>query len=208
MKIGKYYIHKQIALAILSGIALTLIWVVLVRFVTLRSNTVHYHANFAVYLNGKKQDFASPTFYEEVQACSGEESDNPRGRVHLHQPNNHAVHVHDQNVTWGAFFANLGWALGNNFITDDSSVFVDGAQKNKLTFILNGEKVPTISNSVIHSEDVLLIHYGSESTDTIKKHYDEITKDAGEFNKRYDPATCSGSQELTFFDRIKYAFGL
>src|SRR5690606_33041163 len=132
-----------------------------IRFVTYEDKRVHYHGNFALYVNGMRDEFKSSTFYEETQSCSADEI-RPKQRVHLHDQKPHVVHVHDEGSTWGHLFANLGYGLSGKSIQTDSGVFVDGQDGNQLTFILNGKEVSNVSNEVIQSEDVLLISYGKD----------------------------------------------
>ena len=35
-----------------------------------RPYMVHYHANFAVYMDGKQWDFSGPSYMEEVSRCN------------------------------------------------------------------------------------------------------------------------------------------
>lgn len=178
------------------------------RFAFLKNDDVHYHANFALYVNGQREEFKSFTFYEEVQACSAHGSDDPKIRVHMHNQENHLVHVHDEGATWGAFFANLGFVLGDTVLKTDAGVYTDGQDGNKLTFLLNGQPETVIANRVIHSEDVLLINYGQEDEATRQQRAKDITHDAHEANTKHDPASCSGSHDLTTTERFKKALWL
>jgi hypothetical protein len=208
-------ISKHIILAIVAGFILGAVWMVALRFFTYRSHDTHYHANFALYINGVKEEFANPLFYEEVQSCSVDNSNEPKARVHMHENKNHVIHVHDNAVTWGQFFANLGYGLTNDAITTDKGVFVDG-EGGALTFVLNGQEVNVIANQVIQSEDVLLVDYQQtegEPTETrslvdAQERYAAILKDAHEFNTKQDPATCAGSQTLSFSERLKKAISI
>lgn len=199
---------KRILWSLLIGFVVGSLWLIAVRFVTYQSNNVHYHANFALYVDGQRQEFDNFTFYEEVQSCGSDEVNNPRTRVHMHDNINYVVHVHDNAATWGHFFANLGYTLGNNVIKTDEAVLADGENGNELTFILNGEEVEAVSNMTIRSEDVLLVNYGQDDPATLQLRYDEITKDAAEYNGRNDPSACTGSKPLTFTERLKQAIGI
>ena len=178
------------------------------RFFSVSDHHVHYHADFALYVDGQRDEFKSPTYYEEVQSCGGGEVDNPRIRVHLHDDEPSAVHVHDNAVTWGALFANLGYVLGDQVIRTSSGVHVDGQDGKKLTFLLNGEFVPDVANRVVGDKDVLLISYGDETVATQKSHYNAIPRTAEKHDNTADPAACSGSHPLTWQDRLKAAIGL
>ena len=177
------------------------------RFATFKSDEVHYHANFALYVNGKQDEFKNPTFYEEVQTCDVHDKNDVHGRAHMHNQNGHLVHVHANAVTWGQFFANLGYTLGNSVIKTDGGVYVD-SQGGKLTFILNGSKETDIANRVIKSEDVLLIDYGNDSDNTLQQRYKDIPRDAHQANVKADPAACSGPEKTNFSTRLKHAIGI
>lgn len=189
------------------GVAVGVVIVFGLRIMLAKRHDVHYHANFALYIDGVHDEFKNFTFYEETQACSvGSTSNDPKTRAHMHEPNNYVVHVHDSAVTWGDFFANLGYTLGDNLIKTDAGVFVDGAAGKKLSFILNGQPASLIADRVIGDKDALLISYGDEDAATLQKRYDAIPKDAEQFDTHTDPTSCSGSKPLTFSERLKQAF--
>lgn len=190
------------------GVVLALLGVYVFRVVTYSKHSVHYHANFALYVNGQQDKFDNFTFYEEVAACADEEHDNPKSRTHMHGDVNHIVHVHDNAVTWAHFFANLRYTLGDSLIKTDQGLFVDDQNGKQLTFWLNGKKVDNIANRTIGNEDVLLVNYGDDSVDEIVKRYDAIPRDAGAQNQKRDPAACAGDEQVTLLQRIKYGLGL
>lgn len=195
-------------LALVAGFVVGTVWLVGIRFVTYKNDHVHYHANFALYINGQRDEFNNFTFYEEVQSCGTDEHNDPKTRVHMHDNVNHTVHVHDNGATWGHFFANLGYTLGNDLIKTDSDGYIDGVSENKLTFILNGKEEEAIANRTIQSEDALLISYGNEDSSVLNQRFGAITKDAGEYNQKNDPASCAGSKPLTTTERLKKAIGI
>lgn len=192
----------------LAMVLLGAVIVIAVRFALIKDTSVHYHADFALYVNGQKDEFKNFTFYEEVAACSVHDGDNVKARTHMHDQKAGLVHVHDSGVTWGQFFANLGYTLGNKVIATRSGVFVDGQNSKSISILLNGEVVKTVENQVIKSDDVLLISYGEEDAKTLQDRYAAIPKNASMANKTKDPASCSGTDELTFINRLKQAIGI
>lgn len=200
----KKTLEKRIVSALLVGFLLGIAWFIGVRFALYQKDEVHYHANFAVYVNGEKEEFNSFAYYEEVQSCGADEAFNPRNRTHMHDDINHVVHVHDEAATWGHFFANLGFTLGDEVIDTDDQLYIDG-QDGELSFILNGTEVSTIANQAIRSEDVLLINFGTDADETLQQRYNDITKDAAEYNLRDDPSACTGGKPATFTERLKAA---
>jgi hypothetical protein len=179
-----------------------------VRFINYKSDAVHYHANFSLYINGQHDKFDNATFYEEVQVCSLHDENNVRTRTHMHDEHPDLVHVHAHGVTWQQFFANLGYTLSNNLISNDNGVYVDGKDGNTLTFWLNGKATRSIANEVIHGRDVLLINYGKDDDATLQKRYDAIPRDAKEADTHKDPSSCSGSTDVTLTDRLRAGLGL
>ncbi len=188
--------------SVLLGMLIVTGW----RFVAFKSDEVHYHANFALYLNGKRDEFKSFAFYEEVQACVDSNSDSPKTRVHMHDRNNGLIHAHETGMTWGYFFANLGYTLGDAVVATGSGSYVDGQDNAKLSFVLNGTPVTSIAGKIIKTEDRLLINYGNDDKKTLEQRYNTVPTDARKANTEHDPSTCSGGHELNFWDRLKKSF--
>lgn len=204
----KRYITPNLLFVLVGGLLAGALLLVAIRFVTLKPpEAVHYHANFALYVNGERDEFKGPGYYEEVSACSAEHQDNPKSRTHMHDNVNHIVHVHDNAVTWGQFFANFGYTLGDKVLKTNDGVFVD-SKGGKLNFILNGKETDFIANRVIGDEDVLLISFGQNKPTQLKALYGTVETDAGEYNAAQDPAACAGDEEFTFSDRLKQAIGI
>lgn len=178
------------------------------RFATYKSPDVHYHANFALYVNGQLDDFKSFAHYEEIATCNVHDEDNVKGRVHMHSQKPGLLHVHAVGVTWGEFFANLGYTLGNKVLVTDAGTYVDGQDGKSLNFMLNDKPVEVIQNQVIKSTDRLLINYGSENAAALATRYATVPSDADTANKTNDPSACSGADESTLMQRLKAAMGL
>lgn len=195
---------QKILLSLVIGFVVGVFWLTAVRFVLIKDDSVHYHANFALYINGQRDKFDNFTFYEEVVSCSADGS-NPKERVHMHDNISDVVHVHEPAATWGHFFANLGYALGNDLVKTDDGVYIEN-DDNKLVFWLNGEKVDTVANRVIKSGDALLIDYGDSNDQEIKNRYDQIVKNADEYNKRDDPSSCKGNKKPGFWEKLLATF--
>lgn len=195
--------NKQIKQALVIFLA-SFIWITAVRFVLYNPTTTHYHANFAIYINGEREMFDSFVFYEEVTQCGGDAED-PKRRTHMHDDIPDVVHVHDEEVTWGHFFANLGFTLGNRAISTRSETLVEGPD-NDFSFILNGEEISQIANRIIGDEDRLLIDLGSSDKAVTQSRYDKVAKTAAAYNETADPSACSGSEvDTSFTERLKKA---
>jgi hypothetical protein len=179
-----------------------------VRFATYQlPEKTHYHANFAVYINGEQEKFASPKYYSEVALCSesGKLTD-PRERAHMHDNVYDVVHVHDNAVTWGMFFQNLGWVIDPSAISGGGNAYTPDDQ-HKITFMLNGQKADTISQKVIKDEDRLLVSYGNGAGDELQKESKSVASTAHKYDITPDPASCSGGQRATTVqDRLNHLF--
>lgn len=190
-------------LAFVLGILLIMV----IRFASYQpEEKVHYHANFAVYINGQRELFASPSYYEETSAseCNLEEhEESPLERAHLHGNVNDVVHVEDHLVTWGHLLQNLGWAADSMHIkTRDKVLLAQGSDK--ITFILNGKQVSDINQLVIASKDKLLVNFGSASQENLDDYYQSIASTAGKYNVTPDPASCgAGGSDPSLTDRLK-----
>jgi len=172
---------------------------------------VHYHANFAVFINGTRLDFSQERYMEDIATCKANpDVVLPRERAHLHERLGDVVHVHQPGVTWGHFFANIGFVLGDDvLVTDDDQTFVDDGVQT-MTFVLNGQSEPSIYNRVIESEDRLLISFGSETGDSVMdSRFSQVPGTASAFNGVHqDAGGCSASApvEATVRERILRAF--
>jgi hypothetical protein len=197
--------RKAVIGAIVGGVILGVVAIGLVRFVASNHDETHYHANVAVFINGQKQDFKGPQYYQEISAC--DEHASPLGRVHLHDENPGLVHVHDTVVTWADLFTNLGWSLTNTMLYDGHKAYVND-ESGKLTFILNGKQTRSIANEVIGDQDHLLISYGSEDDATLQKEFAEVPSDAKKADTTADPAACQGPEHKDVWTRLRQAFFL
>ena len=71
----------------------------------------------------------------------------------------------------------------------------------------DGVSVLPSQNRVIRSTERLLISYGTETVDeVIATQFPTVASNAAEYNARPDPAGCSGAEEMTFAQKLRYAF--
>ena len=176
-----------------------------IRFATYKVDTVHYHANFALYINGQKEEFKGMQYYTEVEMCTLDTTMVPSERAHMHDNVNNVVHVEDHSVTWGQFFANLGWTMGPTFIVSPDGTIYSENGDNKLHLILNGQDYTDfggLQNNVIKDTDKLLVSFGNESNTSIKQQYDAIPSTAQKYDTTKDPASCSGNHGTTMHERF------
>ncbi len=186
----------------LAGLVIGVVALLTIRFFTYAPTHSHYHANFALYINGQRQAFSDPSYYEAAgAACNLKEKMTPQERVHMHDGVNDVVHVHDQTVTWDQFFQNLGWAVDSQFIkTRDQLLVTDAAHK--ITFWLNGQPIDNVSNRVIPDQSKLLIDYGGTSKDSLWQEYNSIADTAAKYDNSKDPKSCGSQTTPTIHDRL------
>lgn len=200
------FAHKTLVLAGAAGIILGALAVLGIRFFTYHEDHVHYHANFAVYLNGQREEFKSPFYYQEIGGggCSAV-TQTPLERVHMHDNVNDIVHVHGTAVTWGNFFENLRWAVTDTVIKTPQAVYV-ADDTHQITFILNGHEVQDISTETIHDRDRLLVDFGDTSNATLQKEAASVARTAVKYDTGKDPAACNAGSGTSFTDRLKHVF--
>jgi hypothetical protein len=195
--------RKAVIAAIVGGAMLGIAVLGTVRFVTVHHNETHYHANIAVYIDGLRQEFKGPQYYQEISAC--DEHASPLGRVHLHDGNPGLVHVHDTVVTWADLFANIGWSLNDSVLFDGKQAYVND-QNNTLSFILNGKPIRSVANEIIGDKDRLLISYGADDNATLQKQFGSVPTDAAKADVTADPATCQGAEHKDMWTELRQAF--
>lgn len=158
----------------------------------------HFHANFYVFINGKQLNFATPEFMEDVSACKITNDILPNERVHLHNNDGDSIHVHHEGVSWQHFFQNIGFTFENEFIYSASWGIQEYTGDSQAKFVLNGKIVKNPTSKLIHSEDALFIYYGAISDEELLKLANSMPKDAHEYNGKYDPGSCWGTNENAF----------
>jgi hypothetical protein len=209
-------LFKNLYFIAVLGFIIGVLVVLAIRFATYKTpnaEKVHYHANFAVYANGQREQFKALNYYEEEAAAScsmnvaEEAQSSPMARVHMHDNINDVVHVEDHLVTWGNFFQVLGWGVGKDYLATRDAVYTSSDQ-GQVSYVLNGKKVTDISNLVIGDQDKLLVNYGSQSTDQIQGEYNAIQNNAKKADTSKDPAACGGSAttKTTVSDRLHHMF--
>jgi len=192
----------------LLGFIVAALLILGIRFATYQpEEQVHYHANFAVYINGQREQFASSAYYVELEeSCAEQQQISPYERAHMHDSVNDVVHVEDEAVTWGHFFQNIGWVMDTKFIKTHDQLLMAGGQ-NKISYILNGKRLDGVNRLVIASEDKLLVDYGGTSQSDLDKYYASISSTARKYNTTPDPASCgAGHTEATVSDRLRNVF--
>ena len=182
-----------------------LIWLFGWRLVALNQPT-HYHANFQIYLQGQRLDFASANYYLEKSACLDRHQKNPLSRAHLHDQKPTLAHIHDQGVTWSHLLSNLGFSLSDQSLITPQGIYINGLN-GQLKFILNGRSVYFVADQVIKDQDVLLINFGQESKAVLESRWRQIPQTAAAANQNPDPSSC-GQSTTNGWQFLLQVFGL
>ncbi len=123
--------------------------------------SAHEHASISVKIFGDQFDFTKPEF--QLQSSF----------IHLENSNGYVIHRHSDYVKLGYLFETLNLEL-----TQDCFVFVDGKEfcsndDYTLKFYINEKKVDDLRDYLIFDGDLILISYGAETLDEIKKQFKE-----------------------------------
>jgi hypothetical protein len=195
----------------IAGVLIAAVVLLGIRFATYHhEGTVHYHANFAVYIKDAREEFKGGQYYQEVNICSAEHGITmPQMRAHMHNNINDTIHIHDHAVTWGQFFENLGWVVGPDFIYTDTGQMYKADGANKLNLMINGQDytdLTSITNTVIKDRDRLLLSFGNPDDATLKQQFSSVPSTAKHYDETKDPNSCSGDEAPTFSERIHHLF--
>lgn len=197
---------QRIVIVGLSSMLVGALAILTARFIAYNPEQIHYHANFAVYLNGVREEFKSPMYYEEVSgSCALGKDIKPPQRGHMHDNVNNAVHVHDHAVTWGDFFMNLDWAVGPDFIRTPDGIYTPHTDTGeRITYLINGQAYDDIATEIIHDEDRLLVDFGNTPQNVLRTRYDAVANSAHHLDTSKDPAACLGNAAPTWKDRLRH----
>lgn len=98
----------------------------------------HYHANFAIFIDGRRLDRSADRYMEELSACRLKEGAIlPAERVHLHSGNPDVVHVHQPALTQSQFSSVAATAEQFNRGVDPAGC--------------SGTPAPTLRERLLHS---------------------------------------------------------
>ncbi len=170
-------------------------------------DNVHYHANWALVVDGERVDFTADRYMEDVAACVADAHHlDARARVHLHDNDMDVVHVHHRGVTWGHFLANLGWGLGPDWLMTDEGELYQAGDGGNFVFVVDGWVVGRLDDRVIDPGARVLIYWGREDPDRVAEEYfPQVAANAVEYDLLDDPGGCGAAQEPGLGDRLRRA---
>lgn len=171
-------------------------WIVLGMHAHAKPQKVHFHTNFAVWVDKAFVDYNGDQYMEELASCAVDPNkETPQDRVHLHENKGGLIHVHDAGATWGHLMSNLRWNFGENYLVDATGKMHQADTKNKLRFVLNGKLISNPQNLEMRSEDRLLIDYSSVTDAEVTTRFASVGTSAHEQNGLPDPAACGGHDD-------------
>lgn len=192
------------------GLVLGGLIILAIRFFTYAPIQVHYHANFAVFINGQRQEFKDSQYYQPETACmSTNDIAMPEQRAHMHDNINSLVHVHDHATTWGQFFESLGWYVGPNFIQTADDTMYQASGSNLLHITINDQDytgLTPLTNMMIQDKSRVLISFGDLSSSQLASEFKQVPATAAKHDSEKDPASCSGSEPTTVSARLHHLF--
>jgi hypothetical protein len=203
---NKFSVSKLNKLHILGiGMLLGLLMFAGYRFVSYSPEHTHYHANYALVVNNVQEEFDNFSYYEELTGCSVAAGQQPKQRAHMHEPENGLVHVHDEAVTWGSFFENIGISVGSDHVSTSTDLYT--SENDSITYVLNGRTVRNAAAIDVDSSDRLLVIVGAKSDEEAVDVYETVVaSNAEEFNNSSDPGVCSSNEAHGLTDRLKGIF--
>ncbi len=122
------------------------------------SENFHEHADFAVYINGKKIDF-SQAKYQSTKDAQGKEQERDQF-VHLHDGNGDVIHLHKAGITLGYFFKTLGMEFTKDCFKLDNGQSYCTDTNRELQLFVNGQKNDQMDQYVPQDLDRILVTYG------------------------------------------------
>jgi len=166
---------------------------------------VHYHANFGVIINGQRETFKSPMYYEEESGstCTLDTAMTPGERAHMHDNVGDVVHIEDHAVTWGQFFQNLRWTVNDRLIQTPAHLYL-ADEAHKITFLINGHEVQDITSETIHDKDRLLVDFGDQNDAALQSEFKAIPTTAAKYDDGKDPASCMSNSQPAMRERMRH----
>ena len=129
---------------------------------TFPSQAVETKASFAIFTNGTFREFTQ-AMYHNLSKDAYIEASNPN-----------IIKVKKDDVTWNDFFLTLPLKLTHECLTTGTGQTFCTGNGGILKFYLNGEKKEQVLDRAIKNQDVLLVTFGNESEEIIKKQLERV----------------------------------
>ncbi len=126
----------------------------------------HIHLDIKVYVDGAFVDFSQPQYQLRAKF------------VHFEDGRGDVVHVHATGVTVADILDTLKIKFDQKCLTLNNGVKYCSDNVKTLNFFVNDLKNEDYGNYVVKNLDRILISYGSENQDQIKKQLDSVTSNS------------------------------
>lgn len=155
---------------------------------------VHWHADFALVIEGEMFDFSDAEYVSDVDEEIHE-------YLHIHPERYSVVHVHREASTWREFFGTFGWTLSDTYLEFEDGTRIENDGENTWKFFVNGVRVDSVMFLDISDLQRTLIVYGPETPEeALEMYWPQVTDQAcvvsGSCADRIDPneppEPCSG----------------
>lgn len=153
----------------------------------------HTHADFAVWINGRRVDFTKPEYMSGLSTddhTHDEPAEYRHQHFHLHDGNGDVLHRHKPGLTLGEFFQSIGMSMTDQCFREPGADSVCSGSGGKVwRMFVNGLERPYDPGYVFADLDRLLLTYGSDDRDVLFQ-LGSLTSDACLFSKvcRWRPA--------------------
>lgn len=131
--------------------------------------SAHIHTDIKVYMNGKPIDFSQRKYQLATDY------------IHFEEGIGDVIHIHAKGLTVGNMLNSLGIRpIGQCLVFEGRDYCNEGNKTIK--FYVNGKKTGGFESYVMKDLDKLLISYGSDSEETVKKQLNSITNLAPKYS--------------------------
>lgn len=131
----------------------------------------HYHADIAIYINGKKLDLQQNKYQLMAR------------HVHLEDGVGEVIHIHVSGLALGHFLNSLRFRLSESCLKIDAGEFCNDNNK-RIKFYVNGKSITDAGVYTIKDLDKILISYGSENQAEMEKQINSVTDLARKYSKK------------------------
>ena len=133
--------------------------------------STHVHADFKVYILGNPIDFSLSKYQLKDQL------------THVENDDGDVIHMHATRINLGYFFETIGMKIDNNCITlDIGNKYCNHDNAKFKVFLKNGnsdwEQLYYPADYVMQDLDKILVTYGTENGEKIKKQEGSVTDKA------------------------------
>lgn len=132
---------------------------------------LHYHADFALYVNGERYDFAREKYLST-------ENESLSNFAHLHDLDGNVIHKHAEGVTLGFFLETLGMKLDDTCLVLDEGTSYCNEGNKELKMYVDGKHNDKFDRYDLQDEDRILLSYGDEVEQEINEQIQSVTDEA------------------------------